>query len=48
MKINVDEIRRLLRRYFECNDNGDPNPEYDSNYTAQNFVDDIHDLIGDI
>ena len=47
MKINVDEIRRLLRRYFECNDNGDPNPEHDPNYTAQNFVDDIHDLIGD-
>ena len=48
MKINVDEIRRLLRRYFECNDNGDSNPEHDPNYTAQNFVDDIHDLIGDI
>lgn len=44
----AEEIRHLLRRYFEVNDNGDPNPEYDSYYTAENFVDDVHDLIGNI
>ena len=41
-------IRNLLKRYFECNDNGDPNPEHDPYYTAQDFADDVHDLIGDI
>ena len=44
----AEEIRRLLRRYFECNDNGDQNPEHDPDYTAQNFVDDIHELVGNI
>ena len=45
LKLNV---KNLLRRYFECNDNGEPNPEHDPYYTAQDFVDDIHDLIGNI
>lgn len=44
----AEEIRHLLRRYFECDDNGDPNVEHDPDYTAQNFVDDVHDLVGNI
>lgn len=44
----AEEIRHLLRRYFECNDNGDQNPEHDPDYTAQNFIDDIHELVGNI
>ena len=42
------KLRQLLRRYFECNDNGNPNSEHDPDYTAQDFVDDVHDLVGNI
>ena len=41
-------IKRVLRRYFECDDNGNPNPEYDSYFTAQAALDEIHDIVGDI
>lgn len=42
------KIRGVLKRYFECDDNGDPNKEHDPDYTAQDAIDDIHDIIGDI
>ena len=42
------KIRKVLRRYFECNDNGDPNKEHDPDYTAQDAIDDIHDIVGEI
>jgi len=44
----AEEIRHLLRRYFECDDNGDPNAEYDPEYTAQDCIDDIRELVGNI
>lgn len=43
-----DKIRAVLRRYFEVNDNGDVNPEYDEDFTAQDAIDEIHDIIGEI
>lgn len=43
-----NKIKRILRRYFDVNDNGDPNPEFDEYYTAQNALDDIHGIVGDI
>lgn len=43
-----DKIRAVLRRYFEVNDNGDVNPEYDDCFTAQDAIDEIHDIIGEI
>ena len=44
----VEKLRKLLRRYFETDVNGDPIPEYDPNYSAQDFVDDVHFLVGRI
>ena len=41
-------IKQILLRYFESDDNGDRSPFYNPDYTAQDVVDDIHDLIGDI
>ena len=41
-------IKQILLKYFECDDNGDPSPTHDEYYTAQDAIDDIHDLIGDI
>jgi len=40
-------IQKVFRRYFECNDNGDYNKEFDDCYTAQEALDDIHDIIGE-
>ena len=51
INIVVDEfkekIRGVLRRYFECNDSGTHNKEYDPDYTAQAAIDDIHEIIGE-
>ena len=44
----AEEIRHLLRRYFECDDNGDKNAEYDPDYSAQDCIDDIRELVGNI
>ena len=44
----VDKIRQLLKRYFETDVNGDPIPEHDPNYSAQDFIDDVHFLVGRI
>lgn len=44
----VEEIRTVLRRYFETNDDGKNNPEYDPDFSAQDAIDEIHDIIGNI
>ena len=44
----VEKIKAIMRRYFECDDNGNPNPTFDEYYTAQEVVDDIKDLVGEI
>ena len=41
-------IKQILLKYFECDDNGDRSPFHAPGYTAQNAIDDIHDLIGEI
>ena len=43
-----NKIKAVLRRYFETNDDGEPNEEFDDGYTAQQAVDDIHDIVGEI
>ena len=43
-----NNIKAVLRRYFETNDNGDPTPSFDENFTAQDAIDEIHNIIGDI
>lgn len=42
------QIANVLRKYFEYNDNGEPNDEYDQYYGAQQALDDIHEIIGEI
>lgn len=48
--INVlkKNIKAVLRRYFEVDDNGNPNPTFDENFTAQDAIDEIHGIVGDI
>ena len=46
--IEKEKLRKLLRRYFETDDNGDPIPEHDPNYSLQDCVDDVHFLVGRI
>lgn len=43
----IERIKACMRRYFDCNDAGVDNPEYDEDYEAQSFVDDVHDIIGE-
>lgn len=44
----TDKIKSVLRRYFEVDDNGEPNEEFDEDYTAHAAIDDIHDIVGGI
>ena len=43
-----DRIKNVLRRYFECNDNGDANPEFDEYFSAEEAIDEIHNIVGEI
>lgn len=43
-----NKIKQILLKYFECDDNGDCSSFHDPDYTAQNAIDDIHDIIGEI
>ena len=43
-----EQIKAVLRRYFEVNDNGDTNPEHDERFTASDAIDNIHSIVGDI
>ena len=43
-----NKIKKVLKRYFECDDCGDPNKEHDPDYTAQDAIDDIHEIVGEI
>ena len=42
------QIVDVLRKYFQYNDHGEPNDEYDPNFTPQDALDEIHEIIGDI
>ena len=44
----IEKIKAVLRRYFEMNDNGDVNPEYDKHLTSQLAIDEIHNIVGAI
>ena len=45
---NMIEIRKVLRKYFEYDDNGNPNKEYDPNFSANDAVDEIYQIVGKI
>ena len=36
----------MLRRYFEADDDGNPNEEYDPGFSAQDALDEIKELVG--
>ena len=43
-----NRIIEVLRRYFETDDSGDFNKKHDDSYTAQDAIDDIHEIVGEI
>lgn len=43
-----EKIKAVLRRYFDCNDDGTCNPEYDEDFTASDAMNAIHEIVGDI
>lgn len=42
-----ERIHDVLRRYFECDANGDTNPQFDDCLTAQDAIDEIHGIVGE-
>jgi len=42
----ASKIKEVLGRYFECDDDGNPNPEYDEDFTAQEALDEIKGIVG--
>lgn len=44
----ADKIKAVLRRYFERDDGGRPNPDYDETFEAQSAIDEIHGIVGNI
>lgn len=42
------QIANVLRKYFQYDDRGEPNDEYDPDFTPQDALDEIHEIIGDI
>ena len=45
---DVERIKNILRKYFEYDDDGDPNDDYDPNFSANDAVDEIHQIVGKI
>ena len=41
-------IANVLRKYFQYDDCGEPNDEYDPDFTPQDALDEIHEIIGRI
>ena len=41
-------IANVLRKYFQYDDCGEPNDEYDPDFAPQDALDEIHEIIGDI
>lgn len=43
-----NKIKAVLRRYLPTDDNGNPNPEFDDNFTSEQAIDEIYDIVGGI
>lgn len=43
-----EQIKEVLRKYFEEDDHGNKNEDYDDTFSAQDAIDEIHDIVGDI
>ena len=46
--IKIHQIKKVLKKYFEEDDHGRKNKDYDESYSAQDAIDDIHEIIGEI
>lgn len=50
--MNPDEIKNaitiVLRKYFEYDDNGNPNELYDPMFSSTDAIDEIHAIVGKI
>jgi len=44
----AERVKNVLRKYFEYDDNGHPNENYDETFEAQSAIDEIHEIIGNI
>ena len=44
----IEKVKDTLRRYFEYDDNGHPNDDYDERFYAQDALDAIHRIVGKI
>ena len=45
---DIEQIKNVLRKYFEYDDNGNPNEEYDPNFSANDAIEEIHQIAGKI
>ena len=45
---DIEQIKNVLRKYFEYDDNGNPNEEYDPSFSANDAIDEIHQIVGKI
>jgi len=43
-----NRIKAVLRRYFEADDDGNPNPEYDEGFEPSACIDEIREIVGGI
>ena len=43
-----NKIKAVLRRYLPTDDNGNPNSEFDDNFTSEQAIDEIYDIVGGI
>lgn len=48
LKNKIKWIKAVLRRCLPTNDNGDSNPEFDDNFTSEQAIDEIYDIVGGI
>lgn len=48
MDDKIEKIKNILRRYFEVDDNGNPNAVFDDSFTATEAIDEIHAIVGEI
>ena len=48
VEVLIENIKTVLRKYFEYDDNGNPNEEYDPHFECSEAIDEIHDIVGDI
>lgn len=41
----MEKIKAVLARYFECDSSGNPNPDYDPLFSAQDAIDAIVEIV---